>query len=359
MARTRTKLILLFFAMVLFGPVAAYAEATRINSHRAKLNEMRKVWGNLDVPADVPFASKPSRKSSERDSGRDEIALFIKNTNFRFFRNIGFYVPELVAILKPDNAAQPVVFDDPFTFTIHPVYGRVLLSGAVLTELMNSHTFNFKGAPLRRIIIKTEPGRLNFSGQMNRKGKWVPFVMKGPVKLEKGHVLVFTPDVVVVAGKDAGPVMKAANVTLDELLKVKAPGVNLIGSKVFLDALKLFPPPKLGFTIQTATLDTSGLELVFKTPQQSGKAEKPIEFPAPVIKADSHIMIRGGDVKFFRAMTINSNILLVNKDEGKPLDFSLYDYREQLMGGLLKFKKDGTVLAYLKSYEALERQKGF
>ena len=63
-------------------------------------------------------------------------------------------------------------------------------------------------------------------------------------------------------------------------------------------------------------------------------------------------MIRGGDVKFFRAMTINSSILLMNKDAGKPLDFSLYDYREQILGGILKFTQDGTVLAYLKNYQA-------
>ena len=246
--------------------------------------------------------------------------------------------------LKANDPAQPVVFDDPQSFSIHPMRGKALLSGAVLTELMNTHVFNFDGAPLRNITVSTQPGRLVFIGEMDRKGVWVPFVMKGPVLLEKGHVLVFVPDYVVVDGNDAAPVLAAANVTLDELLTVKAPGAELIGSKVYLDALKLFPPPALNFTLKSATLSNDGLALEFTHPKSP-------KFPSPIVKRGSYMLVRGGDVKFLRAMSVQSLVQIMNKDPDTALDFSLYDYRDQLTGGYLKFRDNGAVLAYLKNYE--------
>ena len=290
------------------------------------------------------YKSARQRPITARDAGQNEALLFIKNTNFRFFNNIGFYVPELVASLRPNNPGQPVVFDDPQSFSINPMRGKVLLSGAVLTELMNDHVFNFSGAPLRKIIVRTEPGRLIFIGEMDRRGQWVPFVMRGPVNVEKGHVLVFAPDDVQVDGKDAGPVLAAANVTLDELLTVKAPGVILIGSTIYLDAEKLFPPPALGLRIKRAVLSNDGLGLEFTHPKSP-------KFPSPIIKRDSYMIVRGGDVKFLNAMSVQSLVQIMNKNDKEPLDFSLYDYRDQLTGGYLKFRENGAVLAYLKNYE--------
>jgi len=290
------------------------------------------------------YASSRSRPKTARDSGHKEALLFVKNTNFRFFKNIGFYIPEMVVSLRANDPSQPVVFDDPQSFGIYPMRGKAVLSGAVLTELMNTHVFNFEGAPLRNITVKTAPGRLIFIGQMNRRGQWVPFVMKGPVLLEKGHMLVFAPDDVMVDNKNAGPILVAANVNLDELLTVKAPGVDLIGSKVYLDALKLFPPPKLGFTIKQSKLSDDGLELTFTHPKSP-------KHPLPIVNRDSYMMVRGGDVKFLNAMAVQSLVQIMNKDPGQALDFSLYDYRDQLTGGYLKFRDNGAVLAYLKNYE--------
>lgn len=100
---------------------------------------------------------------------------------------------------------------------------------------------------------------------MIRRGKWVPFLMRGPISLEKGHMLIYSPNHVEVDNNDATPILAAANVLLQELLTVKAPGAELIGSTVYLDALKLFPPPKLSFSIRDAKLEERGLVLSLAT----------------------------------------------------------------------------------------------
>ncbi len=289
------------------------------------------------------YVNEQIRTPTLRDSGRGEALLFARNTNFRFTGDIGFYLPELAAALIPNDPSQPVVFDDPQSFKIKVLNGQAVLSGTALTALLGEHVFNFPGATIRNLSVKTGAGSLTLSGEMIRRELWVPFSMVGGIVLEEGHILIYHPTDVKVDGKDATPILAAANVELEELLAVKAPGAVLIDSTIYLDAYKLFPPPTLLFAIAEATLEDRGLVLTFETVGTP-------EFPEVGEVMNSGLIVRGGDVKIMRAMPVNVQAKLINK-EGYDLDFCLYDYREQVIGGYLKFLEDGTLVAYLKNYD--------
>jgi hypothetical protein len=278
------------------------------------------------------------RPQSLKDSGRGEALMFIENTNFRFVGDIGFYVPRLAVSLKPNNPALPVVFDDPLSFSIHVHRGNVILSGTALTALFNDYVFKFAGAPLKELKLSTAPGVLTLAGKLYR-GKWIPFVMKGNVTTRDGHILLYEPDRVEVDGADATMLLPAANVKLDELLKVDAPGAKLVGSTIVLDALKLFPPPKLQFRIKSVSLESNGLVLEF----DDGRA---LEFAKPFAASSSHMLVRGGDVKFLRTMPLNVSLQINNIESGKDLDFCLYRYRDQLVRGHFTVTEKGEIHAF-------------
>jgi len=287
-------------------------------------------------------ASESYKVSNYRSSEVDGSTLYVKNTNFRVVDNIGFYVPDLVLRANPNDSSQPLVFDDPTSFSLTPLKGSVVLDSGKLEALLNKHVFAFKGATLRNIKVKTQKDVLTLSGQMDRKGVWVPFVLMGNIKLQDGHILNYTPWKVVTDGADATPVLKAANVHIDELLTVKAPGANLIGSTVVLDTLKLFPPPVLNLNIATASVEDRGLVLTF----DNAGAETD---SATLADSNSYILIKGGDVKFMKAMPTDAAVQVMSTSESEELDFCLYDYRDQLVAGHLKLKEDGAILAYLKN----------
>jgi hypothetical protein len=177
---------------------------------------------------------------------------------------------------------------------------------------------------------------------MIRKSKWVNFVLKGDIKLQDGHILNFTPWQVITGGQDATMVLKAANVEIDELLTVDAPGAKLIGSTVVLDTLKLFPPPVLNLKIATASMEDRGLVLTFDNAGAESDS-------ATLTDSNSYILIKGGDVKFMKAVPTNARVQVMSTSSGADLDFCLYDYRDQLSAGHLKLKEDGAILAYLKN----------
>ncbi len=286
--------------------------------------------------------AKSYKVSNYRSSEKDGSTLYIKNTNFRVVDNIGFYIPDLVVRATPNDSNSPLVFDDPTSFSLTPLQGSVVLDSGKLEALLNKKVFAFKGATLRNLKVKTATHVLTLSGEMIRKGLWVPFVLKGDIKLQDGHILNFTPWQVITDGEDATKVLKAANVEIDELLTVDAQGAKLVGSTVVLDTLKLFPAPLLNLKISKAVMEDRGLVLSFDNPGAETDS-------ATLTDSNSYILIKGGDVKFMKAVPTNARVQVMSTSNGADLDFCLYDYRDQLSAGYLKLKEDGAILAYLKN----------
>jgi hypothetical protein len=287
-------------------------------------------------------AAESLKVSNYRSSEASGSVLYVKNTNFRVVDNIGFYIPDLIVNATPNESGAPVVFDDPTSFSLTPIKGSVVLDSGKLEALLNKQVFAFKGATLKNIKVKTADKVLTLSGQMIRKGVWVPFVLKGDIQLSDGHILKYTPWQVITDGHDATQVLKVANVAIDELLTVDTPGAKLIGSTVVLDTLKLFPPPMLNLNIATASMEARGLVLTFDN-EGAGTDS------ATLTDSNSYILIKGGDVKFMKAMPTDARVQVMSESGDADLDFNLYGYRDQLSAGHLELEEDGAILAYLKN----------
>lgn len=339
----------LILLSTLLGAGSALAYESQTPQVQQKFEQIERIKRTtVDQSSYGDYKSSESRPVHLRDSGHTESLMFVANTNFRFVGDIGFYVPHLTLSLHPNDPSAPVVFDDPTSFYLKPHDGEVVLTSRSLGALFNDHVFKFKGAPLKGLKLTTAPGRLTLSGQLFRS-KWIPFVMKGPIKLEQGHLLLFTPNFVEVDGVEATKVLPAANVKLDELLKVEAVGVKLIGNTIRLDAGLLFPPPRLDLTIREARLEARGLVLTFADGLK-------LSAPQTRQNAKSYMIVKGGDVKFMRTMPVNVLLEMTSKAADEELDFCLYRYREQVAGGWLKFATDGGIFGYLQNCETLTKK---
>jgi hypothetical protein len=303
-----------------------------------------------DHGAQGTYKNPVARPVTLRDSGHRETLLFLENTNFRFDGNVGFYVPRLFVSLVPNDPAQPVVFDDPTSFSIRPHKGEAVLSNLVLDTVFNDIVFNFKEATVRKIKVTAGQGDLKLEGELYRR-KWIPFVMNGKLSLEGGTILWYKLAKVTVNDVDATQVLPAANVELDELITIDAKGVKLIGSSLRIDTTLLFPPPKLHIDIKAIRTEPRGLVLVF----DDGN-----DVPAPPAQfaSKSHMLVMGGDVKFMRTMPVNVSLQIMSDEPGKELDFNLYRYREQVAKGYLKLGPGGEIFGYLANHGKLAPKGG-
>lgn len=347
MLRYKTVLLGVAAALVIALPALSYElETPPVEAKLEALEAAAKAHASLNVHGEYTSAS--AREANPRDSGFAETLLFIENTNFRFVGDIGFYVPKLSVSLLPTDAANPVVFDDPKSFAIKPHQGTAVLSGKQLAALFNDHVFAFAGAPLRNMSLSTAQNELTLVGELNRRGKWAPFTMKGPMALEGNNILWYSPKKVIVAGDDATKILQAASVELDDLLKVDTGSVKLIGSRIRIDANAVFPPPALDLKITSANVEARGLVLEFNSGTQPA-------FPAKPMDRASYIVAKGGDVKFMRAMPVGVMAQFISTEAGQELDFNLYSYRDQVEQGWIQVAEDGTIFGFLRNYNGLQR----
>ncbi len=285
------------------------------------------------------------RPATLRDSGQDGAITMLRDVDFRIVGDLGFYVHQLSATLQPAHAGAPIVFDDPSSFSIAVHRGIVTLDDTKLTAVFNTYLFGYRNAPLRRLKVSAGDGVIHLQGEMQRGG-WVPFALTGTLAARGGTQLVFHPTEVHVQGKDAGPVMRAANVTMADLLKIDTPVAKLTGDDLVMDVGKLMPPPQLKLTVVALRITPAGLDLAFDDGTHAG-------FAMPDGAPQQAMLIRGGDVKFMRSMPMNADILIgppPSTPAKAPFVFDLYHYRDQVSAGYFNFQPSGAMTIRIPSY---------
>ncbi|MGC6693293.1 hypothetical protein ACPYIY_33155, partial [Burkholderia pseudomallei] len=155
----------------------------------------------------------------------------------------------------------PTVLDDQTSFDLAVQRGTVTLDNTRHNARFGGYNFGYRNAPLGNVRVSAGECFLDIRGEMQRDG-WVPFALKGKLEIRDGATLVFHPTDVHVSGIEAGPVVRAAEVQVTDLLKIDTPIVRLNGNDHGLNVGKLLPPPHLKNNIVPLTRTSAGLDLV-------------------------------------------------------------------------------------------------
>ncbi|RJS94393.1 hypothetical protein [Salinisphaera sp. Q1T1-3] len=288
------------------------------------------------------------RDRTLRDSGRQGVGLFIRHAFFRVAGDIGFKVDTLSALLVPRDAGAPVILDDPSSFIFKPLHGDVVMPARALGALFNQYLTDYDSTQLRHLHVSTNAdGTLDVVGQTQKvPGVWLPFEMHGPVRLMDGHLFVYTPDKIKIAKIPAKGLLKLIRLQMSQLVQIDTQGAELSGDSIVLDLNHALPPPEQDVHVSAMRIDSDGVHLSFRSPFDP-------EWPQPIVETDSYILLNGGDVKTFRSMLTHVRMQLVAADGG-ALDTSLYNYRQQIVGGHFDITPAGELVAHLATLETAD-----
>jgi hypothetical protein len=163
--------------------------------------------------------------------------------------------------------------------------------------------------------------------------------MKGPIVLEDGLTLRLTPTHVKVMGMPVKSIMGALGMKMGHMVDLNHGGVTLDGDVIRLKAFDLFPPPNFLTEIQTVELTPKGMELSFVS-------KNPVALNLP--KLDSYVWMQGGKVRFFNMVIPDSHILVQSNKAETPVEFFLYNYRDQIsQRGQVGMGRDGGISVVL------------
>jgi hypothetical protein len=132
-------------------------------------------------------------------------------------------------------------------------------------------------------------------------------------------------------GVNGTALMHALGLRLDKMMDLRgARGVSVQGDDLYLEPLRIIPPP----TVE-GTLTAVRVEGAYLVQQFARTADDSIfgSYVQPDSGSRNFIYFRGGQLRFGKLTMDDTDLLIHDADERDPLDLYFADYNRQLVAG--------------------------
>ena len=263
--------------------------------------------------------------SQQRYLSISPVEVQMRVVNLHLDRSTVLEISRLRGQMIPIKRERPVTFDDPNSFVIRITSAEVAISTRTLADLLNQRVFNYRDAPLKKITISTDQGKIVEKGLMH-KVMDIPFEVKGTLDVNAAGDVRLRAGRVEAAHVSAKELLHLFGGDLSKLVNLKQDrGVRIEGDDILLSPATILPPPKIEGTVTGVRVEGDRIVLTFGAATSTGLR--------PPFKAASYIYHRGGVLRFGKLTMTDSDLELVNYPPHSPFDFSLPDYNRQLVAG--------------------------
>jgi hypothetical protein len=292
--------------------------------------------------------SSPPHRATARDAG-SPTHVIMRNVDFHVDSSIVLRIRHLRGTMR-GHEGRPIVFDDKRSFSFRLAWGEVAVTSAHLSALLNRYVFDVKGAPLRRLSIRTAGSELVQSGQM-KKGLWIPFRIRTTVHATPDGRIRLHPTRVSVAGIPAGGVLRWLGVQLEDLLSMeRVSGVTVDGNDLLLNPTLVLPPPGIEGRVTDVRVEDGELVQVFGS-ERAADSLGPLR--VPLSRNGNYMFYRGGTLRFGKLIMTDADLQILDLDPKDPFRFFLDRYAEQLVAGYSRTLPDLGLAAFMKDVDDL------
>ena len=250
----------------------------------------------------------------------------MRNINFYLMPNGALRIRRLRGTMRSLKGG-PVVFDDKNSFIIHLTYAEIGLNGNDITTLMNQYIFAYPGAPLKKLHVHTSGSQVVQTGVMH-KILDIPFKITADVSVTPEGLIKLHPVKTQILGVDGNKLMKAFGLSLQKILDLsKAKGVTVKGNDLFLDPVRILPPPAIEGRATAIRVDGDQLVQTFGTLAESTPLPPPDKF------ASAYMFFRGGTLHFGKLLMLDAEMQIVDLRPTGFFNFDLEKYKDQLVAG--------------------------
>lgn len=301
------------------------------------------------------FGQAPLSDSYQTVAGRDSTPSSAPDSVTRVsMRNVNFFIiPGAALRIRTLRGTMnslrggPIVFDDKSSFVINLAYAEIGLNGNDITTLMNQYIFAYPGAPLKKLKIHTSGSQLIQTGVMHKIID-IPFEITANLSMTpEGFIRIHTLKTRIL-GIDGNGLMRAFNLTLEKILDLsKAKGVTVKGNDLFLDPVRILPPPAI--TGHATAIRIEGDEMV----QTFGHPADVAELVPPDTSPPAYMFYKGGTLHFGKLLMLDAEMQIVDRKPTGWFSFDLDRYKEQLVAGYERTLPDMGLEVYMLGLEKL------
>jgi hypothetical protein len=282
------------------------------------------------------------RPASGQEKEPAPVQIQMRNVNFRLARDIVLEVRALRGRLERTKPDVPVTFDDPSSFTVDISSAQVAISPASLTALINTHILAYEGAPVKKVVVTIEKGKVIQKGILH-KGIDLPFEVEGSLSAtEDGNIRLHADKI-----KGAHlPVKGLLHLFGEDLSKLmnqnEARGMKVIGDDIIMLPQSMTPPPHLKGRVTKVGIVGGKIVQTF----DSGRRDPEL---TPPFRAAGYIYHRGGILRFGKLTMSDADLEIVGDRPG-VFDFFQKEYKKQLVAGYSKNTPENGLVSHMVDY---------
>jgi hypothetical protein len=251
------------------------------------------------------------------------VSIRLQNVRFKWSDKVYVDAANMAVRAEPIQG-NVVKFDDPGSFVLSLQQSVVQIRPEVLEGMMNESIFNYPGSKVRDLKVAIVRDGDSYPIELTGKIKmlvWITFKMGAHLSVDqKTNTLVMNADKLKVLGFiPATKIVEMGPFHLEKLMTLP-PNNSLIvaGNRIMVKPFGLFPPPRVNGTIAAVSTDAQGIRLTF--------AGQPIH--APKSSARNYVYLRGGIAQFGNFRTVDTDVLIVDRNQDNPFMFSILHYNE-------------------------------
>jgi hypothetical protein len=273
------------------------------------------------------------------------VKVQMHNVIYRFTDEVSVRIRSLAGELVPTDGDLPV-FEDKHSFTMHLKAAEIAISSKSLANVLNSHVFAKRDAPLKDISLQIENDRVKIKGKLHEHGD-VSFETEGELSpTADGRIRLHARKIRALHLPVKG-FMDLFGLDLADLIKTgKVRGVQVEKDDVILDPAQIFPPPHIVGKVTDIRLQGDYIVQIFGAPQK---------YPWARVPAQNYMAFSGNRLRFGKLTMDNTDLMLIDVDPKDALDFYLDHYQEQLAAGYTKITKDFGLRVFMVDYGKLKR----
>jgi len=274
----------------------------------------------------------------------------MKNVNLRVANDAVVGVRQLRGEVVPTRRGSSALLDSTSSFAIRITSGTVALASPDLGVILNRFVFGYKGSPLRNLKVHTEGDQLVQSGIMH-KGVDLKFEITASVSLTDDGLIRLHPTKTRVLGVNGESLLRALGLHLDDLLDLsKSAAARVKGDDIYLDPVKILPPPAIVGRLQSVRVQGSALVQEFvRLPDDSVFTR----YARADSAAPNYLFFRGGRLRFGRLEMRDTQLQILDLDPSDPFDLFLAQYNKQLVAGYSRNRPNLSLQAFFPDYSDL------
>jgi hypothetical protein len=282
---------------------------------------------------------------SHTDSGAVQVQMH--NVMYHFTDQVAVHLINVGGKLVPTSASGIPVFDDKNSFELDITAAEMTMDPQSLANVLNTHVFAAKDAPLKDISITIDKDRLKVKGKLHQKDD-IGFETEGKLSATADGKIRLHAEKIRALHLPVKGLMDLFGLDIADLIKTgKVRGVQVEKDDLILDPGEILPPPKISGKITDIHLEGNNIVQIFGEPKK---------YPWIKVQAQNYMAYRGNRLQFGKLLMTDTDMVLIDPAPKDPFDFYLDHYKDQLVAGYSKTTPTFGLNVFMVDYSKLKQK---